>query len=212
MRWVAGATTALRGAQFTLDLESCRRLIEPSCNGREGYRPSTALQALRRHAAGGHDTLVIAAGYNDTYGRFNEAFEQILAEAGRQGIDTILWATYRENVGYELPSGLAAGYEQMNRALALRALSGNHPGFQILDWRRYTADAPQWLAGDGVHYRRAGAFGMADLISRSVAALDGRPCPVPWEPGTPPLDPCPPPLVELERRGAVPPVIELYVG
>jgi hypothetical protein len=212
MRWTADARIALRGARFTLDLESCRRLVAPSCNGREGYRPSTALEALRRHAGGNHDTLVMAAGYNDMDHDFNAAFDQVVAEARQQGIDTILWATYREQVGYQLPSGASSAYSRMNEALALRVLSGDYPELEILDWWGYTAGAPHWLAGDGVHFTRAGAYGMADLISRRLAALDGRPCPVPWQPGTVPADPCPPPLRQLQRRGGVPPVLDLYEG
>lgn len=210
MRWTAGARNALRGAQFTLDLESCRRLVSRSCNGREGYTPSTALDALRWHAAGNHDTLIMATGYNDMDRNFADAFDRIVAEARRQGIETIFWTTYREQVGYQLPSGASSAYAEMNDQLALRVLSGGYPELRILDWWGYTQDAPRWLARDGVHFARAGGFGMADMISRELAALDGRPCPVAWELWTEPADPCPPPMEELERRGEVPPVLYLY--
>lgn len=210
MRWTGGATAALRGAQFTLDLESCRRLVEPSCNGREGYTPSTALEALRFHAAGNHDTLIMATGYNDMDRDFNLAFDLIVAEARAQSIDTILWATYRQDVGYQLPNGASSAYAAMNDALALRILSGQYPELELLDWWAYTRDATDWLSSDGVHFTRRGAFGMADLISRKLASLDGRPCPVPWELLTVPADPCPPPLDERERRGGVPGVMLLY--
>src|SRR6056297_309877 len=210
MRWTGGATTALRGARFTLDLESCRRLVEPSCNGREGYTPSTALDALRFHALGGHASLIMVTGYNDLDRNFDAAFDLIVAEARAQGIDTILWATYREDVGYQLPNGASSAYNRMNEALALRVLSGQYPELRLLDWWAYTRDAPHWLSSDGVHFPRAGAFGMADFITRTLAALDRRPCPVPWELLTEPADPCPPPLEELERRGSVPGVMLLY--
>lgn len=210
MRWTAGAQEALRGADFTLDLESCRRLVAQSCNGREGYTPSTALDALREQAEGDHDTLIMATGYNDMDRNFADAFDRIVAEARAQGIETILWTTYREEVGYQLPTGASSAYSEMNDQLALRVLSGEYPELRILDWWGYTQDTPSWLAGDGVHFARAGSFGLADMISRELAALDGRPCPVAWELWTDPADPCPPPLEELERRGELPAVLYLY--
>lgn len=210
MRWTAGAQDALRGASFTLDLESCRRLVSRSCNGREGYTPSTALDALREHVAGNHDTLIMATGYNDMDRNFADAFDRIVEEARGQGIGTILWTTYREEVGFQLPSGASSAYAEMNGQLALRVLSGAYPELHILDWWGYTQDTPSWLARDGVHFARAGAFGLADMISRELAALDGRPCPVSWELWADPADPCPPPLEEFERRGELPPVLYLY--
>lgn len=113
MRWTGGVE-ALRGAEFTLDAESCRRLVEPSCPGVEGYRPSTALDALRIRAGGDHDTLLIGTGYNDMDRDFDEAFELIYAEARDQDIETILWLTYREDVGFQLPSGSSSAYAEMN--------------------------------------------------------------------------------------------------
>jgi hypothetical protein len=66
------------------------------------------------------------------------------------------------------------------------------------------------LAPDGVHFSDLGSFGLADLISRTLAALDGRPCPMPWAPAEAPEDPCPLPYVLPQERGGVPPVLELY--
>lgn len=210
IRWTAGAVEALRGAEFTLDLESCRRLVARSCNGREGRTPSTALNALKSYAGANHDTLIMATGYNDMDRNFDDAFDRIIAEARRQGIGTILWSTYREQVGYQLPSGASSAYAAMNDALALRVLSGEYPELRLLDWWGYTQDAARWLAGDGVHVTRSGAFAMADFISRTLAALDARACPKPWELMAAPAEPCPPPVDELERRGDVPPVLYLY--
>ena len=210
MRWTAGATDALRGAEFTLDLESCRRLVERSCNGREGYTPSTALEALRFHADGNHDTLIMATGYNDMDRDFVTAFDFIMTEARAQGIGTVLWTTYREDVGYQLPTGSSSAYAEMNEAVALRMLSGQHPDLQQLDWWGYTRNAGDWVTSDGVHLTRAGAYGLADLISRTLAALDGRPCPVPWEFSEAPADPCASPVEELARRGDLPAVKSMY--
>jgi hypothetical protein len=98
----------------------------------------------------------------------------------------------------------------MNTSLRIRQIASAYPGLELLDWWGYTAEAPEWVAGDGVHLSSTGAFGLADFISRSLAAMDGRPCPAPWLPGTQAADPCPAPMDELERFGGVPPVAELY--
>ena len=64
VRWVPGASSAVIGFDRYLDLESCRRLVEESCTGRERRKPPTVLEALR--AAGTRArTLVVSTGYND---------------------------------------------------------------------------------------------------------------------------------------------------
>lgn len=98
----------------------------------------------------------------------------------------------------------------MNEALALPVLSGQHPELHLLDWWGYTQNAAHWLTSHGVHFTRAGAYGMADFISRTLAAFDERPCPAPWEFSAAPVDPCPPPVEELGRRGSVPQVMSMY--
>jgi hypothetical protein len=210
MRWTPGASRPLQGAEFTLDLESCRRLITPSCRGRDGYRPSNALEALRAQAGAGHDTLIMFTGYNDLDQDFEAAFDKIMTIADEQGFTSVIWATYREQVGYMMPTGAATSYAAMNETLWQRAASGDHPQLHIMDWWGYTFQAPHWLAPDGVHFSDVGSFGLADLISRTLAALDGRPCPMPWAPGEAPEDPCPLPYVLPQERGGVPPVLELY--
>ncbi|HSJ91826.1 MAG TPA: hypothetical protein VK917_07140, partial [Ilumatobacter sp.] len=64
LRWVPGADNAIIGFDHTLDLESCRRLLAPSCRGREGRTPLTVHEALAVHGDN-YEVLVVAAGYND---------------------------------------------------------------------------------------------------------------------------------------------------
>jgi hypothetical protein len=62
LRW-NGAFRALRGANFDTLLESCRRLVYPSCPGREGYRPLTALnEIIALPAAAERDVLTRCSG------------------------------------------------------------------------------------------------------------------------------------------------------
>ena len=207
VRWVPGAATAVVGFDHTLDLESCRRLVAPSCRGREGRVPASALPALR--ATGGtYHTLVVATGYNDAAGGFADAFRAIVAQARTQGVERIVWFTLRTNVTYVSPGelGTQETFAANNETLRQLVASGQYPDVTIADWDAYTKQLGSWFADDGVHYRSIAAWGAADYLSRLLAHLDGRPCPLPTTPGGTPSWPCPDPDV----TGPVARVAELY--
>lgn len=208
LRWVPGAATALRGATVELDLESCRRLVERSCRGREGRVPSTALEALSAHGDV-HTTLVMATGYNDTAVAHDAAVTLILKEAARLGYDRVIWLTLRSDVDYVSPSetGNHREFAAANRVLA-RRIGTEMFGVETMlaDWGGYSADYPEWFTADGVHHRSRGAWAFADYVSRLLAHVEGRACPTPDEPFTIPDDPCPDPAV----TGAIADIAGLY--
>lgn len=194
LRWVVGARSALRGTNFTLDLESCRRLIGTSCLGREGRQPNTALEALTSEARGYH-TLIVATGYNDWAANFTAAFDQIVAEARRLGILRIVWLTYRVDVTYVSPNGASsdASFRSNNLILAQKLATGEYPDVVVADFNAYTRPVSHWFVADGLHYRQVGAWGVADYLTRKMAFLDGRACPFPIVPGAEVQNPCPDP-------------------
>ena len=59
---------------------------------------------------------------------------------------------------------------------------------------------------DGIHLTFTGAHGVADYISRTIANLEGRPCPQPWVAGGPIDAPCPVP----DDHGPPADVVSLY--
>jgi hypothetical protein len=65
----------------------------------------------------------------------------------------------------------------------------------LADWNAYTAHKQDWFVTDGVHYRQLGAWGASDYLSRKMAFLDGRACPMPIERDASPQNPCPDPDV-----------------
>ena len=178
IRW-NGALGYLQGADFDARLESCRRLIGSSCRGREGYAPLTAVADLSTVTPGRYSTVVIATGYNDSATWFPVAVEAVIAAARTKGIDRVVWLTYRENVGYVSPSSVsnAATFVANNAALVGAAVAGGAPELVLADWRRYSADRPDWFVSDGVHFTVAGARAAAEYVSRVLAALERRPCP-----------------------------------
>lgn len=194
LRWVPGAATALRGSSITLDLESCRRLVERSCRGREGRTPSTALEALIDHGDV-HTSLIVATGYNDTAVANARSVPLIAAEAKRRGYERLIWLTLRSDVDYVSPSETGNHVEFAAANRVLRTELSRVTGLEVVvaDWGGYSADHSEWFTADGVHHRATGAWAFADYVSRLLAHLDGRVCPTPAEPFAQPDDPCPDP-------------------
>jgi hypothetical protein len=185
VRW-NNAYRALRGANFDMRLESCRRLVYPSCGGREGYRPLTALnEIIALPAAAERDVLIIAVGYNDWEIRSSD-FAQVVGAARGKGFGTIVWVNFRTGTAYRLPSdsgAAAVNYMAMNTVLDAKIASGAFPDVQVWNYDVYTRNAQSWFAFDGVHQRVTGSLGAADWISRHLAYMDDQPCPMPYQPG-----------------------------
>jgi hypothetical protein len=207
LRWVPRAASAVVGFEYTLDLESCRRLFTPSCRGREGRVPPTVYQALEFHGDK-YDTLVVATGYNDDAASFGASFEAVVGRARLLGYRRIVWWSLRSDVDYVSP-GFAGNHEAFaanNRIIGDRLASGDFPDVVLADWGGYTLDKPEWFVTDGVHYRTVGAWAASDYLTRKMAFLDGRPCPVPTTPAGVPDDPCPDP----DTTGPVADIEALY--
>jgi hypothetical protein len=178
IRW-NGQLGSLQGAAITADLESCRRLFGVSCRGREGYAPTTAAAAIL-NAPGSYDTVVVNVGYNDFSWTFSAGFEAVVGAARARGIPRIVWFTYREAVGYQAPQNAADpwNYPLYNALLRSFVASGRYPEVEIAEWNAYTATRPDWLGPDGVHVTTAGARAAGEYVSRTLAFLDRRACPV----------------------------------
>ena len=175
VRW-NGAYSALVGADYRPLLESCRRLVHPSCRGREGYRPATAVEEINRlPAARSRDVLVVSVGYNDWDSRFSADFDAVIAAARAKGFRSIAWMNYRVDNTYRLPATSMvdfANYARMNQIIEEKLASGAFTDVYLWDRDAFTRDAPDsWFTADGVHQRTAGSLAMAAWVSRQVAAL-----------------------------------------
>jgi hypothetical protein len=179
IRW-NGGLPYLQGAAFDNRLESCRRLFSTSCRGREGYAPLTAVEELSRVTPGRYRIAVIATGYNDWASLFPSSFDAVMSVIRSKGIERVVWLTYRENVGYVSPSGISnsASFVANNRVLYAADASGEYPELLLADWHRYSFARPDWLTADGVHLTYSGARAAAEYVSRKLAWMERRPCPV----------------------------------
>lgn len=193
MRWNR-TLAGLQGFEAITDLESCRRLVAPSCRGREGYTPPSLVAELRRLTGiTPEDILVIGAGYDDWYGRFSSDFDVVVATARAVGFRHIAWPNFVVSNNYLQPGSLSPNYAAMNAVLMAKVASGNYPEVRVWDLDGYLRGTRGWLYGDGIHQRPLGSWGVADWISRHVRAFDDRPCVQPWRPGEAIADPCPNP-------------------
>lgn len=189
-----GAKDALMGVDHVMDLASCRRRVVGSCRNYDGHVPITLNAELEAH--GGHfHTLVVATGYNDSDHNFRSDVDTIIRRARSLGYERVVWLTLRENVSYSSPGSLGFAQVFRNNNAALRDIvdAGTYPELVIADWATYSRDTPAWFASDGIHLRGDGPWAAADYISRKLAHLDGRTCPLPPMPDGPMPDPCPDP-------------------
>jgi hypothetical protein len=161
---------------------------------------------------GAAEVLIIATGYNDLDVEFAVQAREVLDAAVAKGCETIAWVTYRVGVNYLLPLDQNvedANYEVMNE-LYLLAMEDEYPVRQLLDLNDYARNASYWFnVEDGVHQEELGSWGVADWISRKMAQLDGRPCPMPWTPTFPQDQVCSDPNVLRILRG-LPDIEGLY--
>ncbi len=202
-----GAVDSVQGFEHMLDLASCRRRVTTSCRNYNGFVPMPLLDEVEWRR-GVYNTLIVATGYNDSDHDFRDDVEAIVGLTRANGYDRVVWLTLRSNVTYQSPgdAGFAEVFRRNNETLVELAESGDYPELIVADWATYARDRPEWFANDGIHLRRAGPFAAGDFVSRKMAFLDGRPCPVPDRVGEPVSDPCPDPDV----TGAIADIDGLY--
>ncbi|MEP7201169.1 MAG: hypothetical protein ABI894_01085 [Ilumatobacteraceae bacterium] len=156
----AGRAALATRHSFILDTAGCRRLITTSCRIPPGPAPTNAITVLRGRAGQYNRALVIAAGYDDpATGEFGigAAVDVMIAEAHRQGIEHVIWLTYREAGG----AGNAARFRQSNAVLRSRT----DPELMLADWATLSAGMPSsWFSADGIHLGPQAATAIGDLI------------------------------------------------
>lgn len=195
---------AFIGFDAYIDVDNCRRLVRPSCRSNvTGRIPNTILEAML-DAPGTFDMVVVRAGYNDWNSDFPAEFDTIVRAARAKGAHTILWMSYTSEWS-DSPNALRA-YRENNADLYRLVTLPQYADVVLADLDAYTRTAPPFWTWDGAHLTEYGTWLVTDYIARLVAAVEHRPCPMPWGPGGPVYDPCPKP----EAVGAVPDVMALY--
>jgi hypothetical protein len=173
---------ALRGFDYAYDAKSCRTLGIPSCGKRP--LPPNAVEAITA-ADGAFDYVVLMAGYDEWWTSFPDSFDEVVNAARAKGAQRIIWLTYREGVPYKLLTGERAdeAFVKNNQTMREKVASGAFPDVLLAQWYPHTKTDNGWISRDGIHLTLEGALGVADYISRWIAYLEGRPCPMPTAPG-----------------------------
>ena len=170
IRWY-GRQEHLTGTRWETYLESCRRLVVPSCRGREGYAPRTVVGELhdiraRLGPADARDLLVIAVGYNDSESRFRSDVADVLTAAHQVGFRRVVWLTYRVDNSYLAPgSGQVTDYGAMNAVLRHELDSGRWASLGLWDYNAAFAGHDEWFSSDGIHVTPDGATMVAKWLS-----------------------------------------------
>jgi Putative peptidoglycan binding domain len=187
MRWYDEATNTtsiydVMGTSYDLlwSVESCRRLVAPSCIGRTDpgvglkWRPVSVLPLMQTSLKGQlGQALVIMAGYDDV--SIGAAIDGIMAEATAQGVSRVFWLTYRATGAY----GYGPYYAAHN--VRLQAAKVRYPNLTVLDWNSYSYSQPpavqrSWFESDGIHMTRAGGTALAGFLKNAVDASDVNAC------------------------------------
>ena len=177
-----GQLGRLVGAQWDVRMQTCRRLVQPSCAYGRTSGPPTALQEIAAiawsgGATGNDDVLVIATGHNDWEARFRGDLVAIMEMARRAGFEKVAWMLYRDHFDPTLPQvsrSLFERYGRMNAMLREEANSGRWPDLVLLEYGVFTRDHPEWFLFDGIHLTKEGAVHLADWLS-SVIRYDRTP-------------------------------------
>lgn len=156
-------------------LESCMRLVAPSCVGRTNpitgvrWTPPSVLPMMQTTMKGQlGEALVIMAGYDDT--SIVSAIDSIMAEAKAQGVAKVFWLTYRLTPGGYYYTQFYAAHN-----VALANARVRYPNLVVLDWNGYTTSQPQatqssWFAADQIHITGAGALALSNYLTERIDA------------------------------------------
>lgn len=142
------------GLSVKLDVEVCRRLVQPSCSF-QGKTPTTALEAVRAYGRSLGRVLVVNVGYNEGPQGYGSGIDRVLRAALAEGADGVVWVTLREKGRY------ASLYRATN--IEIGKAAKRWPQLLVADWNAYSA-GKRWFGSDGLHLSPRGAIEHAAFI------------------------------------------------
>lgn len=177
LRWWEEGSRSLKGFDWVLDAEPCRRLLYYSCLGREERNPSSAVGAFRSYSQK-FDVVVIVAGYHSRESQFEEEVNSILDEV-RSTDAKVVFLSLKETLEFPAPGsrGKKSMYVAFNRRLAGIIEKRSDPGILLADWNYFSRGNREWFRSDNMHTGLAGTLALGWFLSDAVATVMNRPCP-----------------------------------
>jgi len=178
LRWFEQGQVTLRGFDYVLDAEGCRRLYYQSCESREQRVPDEAVDVIPTIDVSQYDVLVVMVGYHSR----PASVEKELIEAGNALAATglpVIFVNFKESMTFpEAGSkGTRSVYTGFNEILARLVADGRMGNTQIADWNRFSYQHPEWFRPDGIHSTIVGTVALGWFLSMTIAAKFDNPCP-----------------------------------
>jgi len=177
LRWYEDGAKSLKGFSYTLDAESCRRISEWSCYGREYRTPTNVVTALK-DSTKPVDLIVLMAGYDSSVRKIADEYRELL-KVIRSRDTPVVVLTYKESLSFPAPGsrGKKSLYAEFNTALREVAASDSSGLLSIAEWNAYSAGQSSWFKSDGIHLTVKGTLALGAFISTSIATATNNPCP-----------------------------------
>ncbi|MHB1129977.1 MAG: acyltransferase family protein [Ilumatobacteraceae bacterium] len=177
LRWFEQGTVGLEGFNYQLDAESCRRIADWSCYGREKRVPKSAVRALEDFE-GTLDYVVLMAGYDSTIKRIGEEFRHFIDAARAKDVKLVI-LNFKESLKFPSPGsrGKRSIYADFNKVLQDVVTEDGSNDLIIADWNSFSWAKAEWFRTDGIHLKIEGAVALGWFISHVVASVSDNPCP-----------------------------------
>lgn len=176
LRWFEDGSKSLSGFTYTLDAESCRRISEWSCFGREMRTPKNVVTVLE-DSTESFDAVVLMAGYDSSVKKIEDEYKDLIDVAVAKNLKIIV-LTYKESLYFPAPGtkGKRSVYADFNTVV--RDVVARDPQhFALADWNAHSAGQKSWFRSDGIHLSIVGALALGAFISTAVAENTDNPCP-----------------------------------
>jgi hypothetical protein len=176
LRWFEDGTKSLKGFTYTLDAESCRRISEWSCFGREKRTPKNVVSVLESTTEK-FDAVVLMAGYDSSAKRIGDEYKDLIDVVRAKNLKMIV-LTYKESLYFPASGsrGKRSVYAEFN-AVVRDVVAREPQHFVLADWNAYSAGQKSWFRPDGIHLNIDGTLALGAFISTAVAENTGNPCP-----------------------------------
>jgi len=177
LRWYEQGAVGLVGFNYVLDVESCRKIADWPCFGREFRTPKNAVRALEEFE-GPLDYVVLMAGYDSSVNRMNDELNRIINAARTKNVK-LIFLDFTESLKFPAPGsrGKRSVYADFNEILRDVVAKDGTNNLVIVNWNSFSSGRASWFRRDGIHLTIEGALALGWFISHVVANVADNSCP-----------------------------------